>query len=70
MTGAEMRQKDTDELRALADELQEELFRLKMQHHTGQLDRVSRLKDTRREVARILTILRERELSAQQEQGA
>ncbi len=70
MTGAELRQKDTDELRALGDELQEELFRLKMQHHTGQLDKISRLKDSRREVARILTILRERELSAQQEQGA
>jgi len=70
MTGAELRQKDTDELRALADELQEELFRLKMQHHTGQLDRVSRLKQTRRQVARVLTILRERELSSQQEQGA
>ena len=70
MTGAELRQKDTDELRALGDELQEELFLLKMQHHTGQLDRVSRLKETRREIARIATILRERELSAQQEQGA
>jgi large subunit ribosomal protein L29 len=60
----ELRQKDTDELRAQADGLREELFRLKMQHYTGQLDKVSRLKETRREIARIATIIREREQGA------
>jgi len=62
-TAAELKQKDTEELRALVAELREEGFRLRMQHHTGQLDKVSRLSQTRRDVARILTILRQRELA-------
>ena len=65
MTGAELRLRESDELNALALELRQELFRLKMQHHTGQLDKVSRLKEIRRDVARIETILRERELADQ-----
>jgi large subunit ribosomal protein L29 len=64
MTPAELRLKDSDELRAIGEELSEELFRLRMQHHTGQLDRVSRLKETRRDIARVKTILREREQNA------
>ena len=63
MTPAELRQKDSPELAAIGDELRRELFQLKMQHYTGQLDKVSRLKETRREIARIETILRQREMS-------
>lgn len=66
MTAAEMRQRQSEELRSLQDEMREDLFRLKMQHYTGQLDRVSRLKETRRDIARIQTILRERELAERQ----
>jgi len=60
MTAAELRKKDTAELEALLGEKQDEQFRLKMQHHTGQLERSSSLKSTRREIARIKTILNER----------
>jgi large subunit ribosomal protein L29 len=59
-----------DELRTLADEelvtkLREakaELFNLRFQSATGQLDNNRRLQSVRREIARIYTILRQREL--------
>ncbi len=71
MNAAELREKNNDELSALDAELREELFRLKMQHYTGQLDKVSRLKETRRSIARISTIRRERATEvAISEQGA
>jgi len=44
--------------------VQQERFGLRIQHCTGQLEKVTRLKETRRIVARIMTILRERELAA------
>ncbi len=66
MIASELRLKDNDELQAQADGLREELFRLKMQHYTGQLDKVSRLKEARREIARIVTILHERDRAAKE----
>jgi large subunit ribosomal protein L29 len=45
-------------VRAEAD-LREELFRLRFQHHTGQLASPTRLRDTRRSLARVLTRQRE-----------
>ena len=47
------------ELRDLGDE---ELFNLRFQLATGQLDNPMRIKDVRHEIARILTIVREREM--------
>ena len=40
----------------------EELFNLRFQNATGQLDNTARLKTVRREIARIYTVIREREL--------
>lgn len=62
MNPSELRERDDEALRDLEDELQNELFQLEMQHHTGQLQETSQLKETRRDIARIKTILREREL--------
>ena len=56
---------DTFEDERLADELKkakEELFNLRFQSATGQLESHGRLKAVRRDIARIYTILREREL--------
>jgi large subunit ribosomal protein L29 len=65
MTAAELRQKKDDaELVAMGKSMREELFKLKMQHHTGQLDKSSRLKELRRDIARVQMVLRERELAA------
>ncbi|MFN8035023.1 MAG: 50S ribosomal protein L29 [Acidimicrobiia bacterium] len=54
---------DTELHRKLA-ETKEELFTLRFQNATGQLDNYARLPQLRREVARIETILREREIAA------
>lgn len=62
----------TDEIRALADEkiqsrideTREELMNLRFQQSTGELLDTSRIKETRRLIARLETILREREREA------
>ena len=54
---------DTELLTRLADSKQE-LFNLRFQNVTGQLDNSSRLPVVRREIARINTLLREREIAA------
>lgn len=66
MKPAELREKSDDELGELENELREELFRLRMKHFTGQLQRVTDLKEKRRDIARIRTISREREIAAAQ----
>ena len=43
-------------------EFKEELFNLRFQHATAQLDNPMRIKEVRRDIARIKTIIREREL--------
>jgi large subunit ribosomal protein L29 len=45
----------------------EELFNLRFQHATGQLDNPMRIKQVRHEIAQILTIVRERDLEAENE---
>jgi len=54
---------DADLVEKLADTKQE-LFNLRFQHVTGQLDSSSRLRDLRRDVARVRTELRAREIAA------
>lgn len=56
----ELRGKSSEELRELLKQEQDTSFRLRLQHYTGQLKRVSSLGATRREIARIKTVLRER----------
>ena len=57
---------DASLVRALAD-TKEELFNLRFQNATGQLDNVARLTQVRRDVARINTELRAREIAAAEE---
>ncbi|GIU97266.1 MAG: hypothetical protein KatS3mg013_1069 [Actinomycetota bacterium] len=64
---AELRGLDDAELVARAEAAKEELFNLRFQLATGQLDNTARLTQVRRDVARILTILRERELERELE---
>jgi large subunit ribosomal protein L29 len=64
MKAAEIREMDTEELHTRISELKEELFNLRFQLATGQLDNHRRMKIVRREVARIRTILRERDFAA------
>jgi large subunit ribosomal protein L29 len=61
---AELRELNDTELEHRLGEAKEELFNLRFQNATGQLDNVARLPQVRREVARIETLLREREITA------
>ncbi|MBN1171641.1 MAG: 50S ribosomal protein L29 [Micromonosporaceae bacterium] len=59
---AELRELDDDELVTKLREAKVELFNLRVQSATGQLDSHGRLKVVRRDIARIYTVMREREL--------
>jgi large subunit ribosomal protein L29 len=61
---AELRELPDAELVARIESAKEELFNLRFQLATGQLDNTSRLKELKRDVARAATLLRERELDA------
>jgi len=59
---AELRELPDDELYVRIESAKEELFNLRFQLATGQLDNTSRLKELRHDVARLATVLREREI--------
>jgi large subunit ribosomal protein L29 len=60
----ELRELEPKELRARAAELKQTLFDLKNKHSTGVLDSTADLDKTRREIARILTVARQKELAS------
>jgi large subunit ribosomal protein L29 len=65
MKPAEIREMNTDEIRARVTQLQEELFRLRFRSATMELESPILLRTLRRDVARLNTILRERELAGE-----
>ena len=62
MKANKFRELSNDALMAREKELKSELFNLRFQSATGQLDNHGRLKAVKRDIARIYTVLREREL--------
>ena len=62
MKASEIRDLSKEDLEKKIKELKEELFNLRFQHAINQLDNPIRLKHVRKDIARSLTILREREL--------
>ena len=58
----ELRELPDDDLYVRIESAKEELFNLRFQLATGQLDNTARLKELRHDVARLATVLREREL--------
>jgi large subunit ribosomal protein L29 len=64
MKASELRDHSEDELRAKLKELQEELFNLRFQLATGQIENVGRIRTVRRDIARLKTIQSERQLAA------
>lgn len=60
MTPSELREKTGAELKKLVYGLKEELFRLKIKKVTGQLEKTHRLREIRRDLARIETLGREK----------
>jgi large subunit ribosomal protein L29 len=61
---AEVRDMGEDEIYSRLAEAKQEMFNLRFQHVTGQLDNYSRLSDLKKDIARLKTILREREIEA------
>jgi large subunit ribosomal protein L29 len=57
-----LRDQDTAELNQRQNELAEQVFRLRFQLSTGQAEAVTKLRTARKDLARVKTLLREREL--------
>ncbi|MDD2377791.1 MAG: 50S ribosomal protein L29 [Bacilli bacterium] len=62
MTNKEIRDLTSEEITKKIEEYKEELFNLRFSQATGSLEKPSRIKELRKLVARMKTILREREL--------
>ena len=63
MTNKEIRELSSEEILSRIEEAKEELFNLRFQQATGSLEKPSRINELRKLVARMKTILRERELT-------
>ena len=70
MQAEEIRELAVDEIRSRIAELEEERFRLKFRSATQSLEDPLRLRSVRRDIARLKTVLRERELTAARDAGA
>ncbi len=57
----QLRDKSVDELRARERDLREQLFKLRFQKATGRVENPMKMREVRREIARIQTLLNERE---------
>lgn len=66
----ELRELNAEELKTRLSEAKEELFNLRFQAATGQLTNNRRLRTVKRDIARIYTVIRERELGLSEVPGA
>ena len=67
MNAAELREKTPDELRTALADLKKEAFNLRFQQATSQLENTARMRQVRRDTARVKTILNEKAASAASE---
>jgi large subunit ribosomal protein L29 len=58
-----IRELKNEELETRVEELEEEIFRARIQKETGQLDHMGKVRNLRRDLARVKTVLRERRAS-------
>ena len=63
MKAKEVRDMNTAELAVKLDDLKKDLFNLRLQHATNQLDNPIKIADVKRDIARVKTIIREREMA-------
>ena len=64
MKGKELHNMTDEELKSKLGELKSELFNLRFRHASGQLDNPMTIADCKKDIARVNTVLRERELKA------
>jgi large subunit ribosomal protein L29 len=62
MKASELKDLSIEELRLKADDLRSELFNLRLQHATNQLENTAKLSHIRKDLARISTVIRDKEL--------
>ena len=62
MKPSKVREMGMDELRTKETELAEQLFRLRVQKSIGQLDNAVKLREIRRDIARVKTVLKEKQV--------
>ena len=62
MKASEIRDMNIDEMEQKLSDLKEEIFNLSFQHEIGQLENPQRMKETKRDIARVKTIIREVEV--------
>ena len=60
----EIRESSADELKGRLSRLEAELFRLRLRRHTNQLENMMQIRSTRREIARVMTIMTQRQSGA------
>ena len=65
MKATEVRELDVEELEQRLAETRRELFNLRFQHATGQLENTGQLKEVRKNIARILTVLNHKQQESQ-----
>jgi len=63
MKPEKIRELSVEDLEGKEKELQEQLFKLRFQKSIGQLDNALKLRETRRDIARVKTILREKQVA-------
>ncbi len=63
MKASEIRELSADELTRKIGDLKKELFNLRLQLATNQLDNTNRIREVKRDIARVCTILREKQLA-------
>jgi large subunit ribosomal protein L29 len=61
MKAADIRELSVDELRAREKDLDDQLFRLRIQKSMGQLEAPAKVRDVRKDLARIKTVLRQKQ---------
>jgi large subunit ribosomal protein L29 len=64
VNAADIREKSVEELAGLEKELRTELFKARIQNHTNQLDSTAKLSKLRRDIARVRTVLSQRQPAA------
>lgn len=64
MRAKELRTRDVEELGRLEKSLRDELFTFRFQNYTNRLDNTSQISKTRRELARVLTLIEEKRAKA------
>lgn len=63
MKASEIKELSMEEMLRKLDDLKEELFNLRFQHETGQLENPQKMKQAKRDIARVKTIIKQSELN-------